>query len=57
MEEITEIVETVNTGVDYRKGLIIAGVIVVGALSAKGIVSFLARRKAVDESINTTEAS
>jgi hypothetical protein len=57
MEEFTDIVETVNPGVDYRKGLIIAGIVVVGALSAKSIVSFLARRKAVDEDIQTTEAS
>lgn len=57
MEEITEIVETVNQGVDYRKGLVIVGAIAVGLLGAKGVATFLARRKAVDEDINTTEAS
>jgi hypothetical protein len=57
MEEITDIVETVNSGVNYRKGLAIAAIFVIGALTCKGIVGVVKREKAVDEDIQTTEAS
>lgn len=57
MEEITDIVETVNQGVNYRKGLFIAGAFTVGVLVANGAAIVLARRKAVAKNINTTEAS